>query len=112
MAAVLERSIEKIARVTEKGQTTVPKQVRDVLGIAPGDNVAFVIMGSAVTLQRASVQENDPVVSSFLDFLAKDMTQRPYALESIPASLVARMRDLTAGVDSDPNGEIEGDVGL
>lgn len=32
-----------IARLTSKGQITIPKEIRDLLGIAPGDKLAFVV---------------------------------------------------------------------
>ena len=30
-----------VAKVTSKGQVTIPKQVRDKLGVGPGENVGF-----------------------------------------------------------------------
>ncbi len=38
------------ATITAKGQTTIPKSVRDRLGLAPGDRVEFVVQddGTAV----------------------------------------------------------------
>ncbi|MFB6142394.1 MAG: AbrB/MazE/SpoVT family DNA-binding domain-containing protein [Halorientalis sp.] len=30
-----------MTRVTEKGQVTIPKQIREALGIQPGDEVTF-----------------------------------------------------------------------
>jgi AbrB family looped-hinge helix DNA binding protein len=37
-------------RVTTKGQVTIPKEVREHLGIQPGSEVDFVISGDDVTL--------------------------------------------------------------
>ncbi len=39
-------------RVTEKGQVTIPKPIRDKLGIGPGSEVAFVDRGEFVELVR------------------------------------------------------------
>lgn len=39
-------------RVTEKGQVTIPKTIRDKLGIGPGSEVAFVERGEAVILEK------------------------------------------------------------
>jgi len=33
------------SNMTSKGQVTVPKEIRDLLGLKPGDRVAFVIEG-------------------------------------------------------------------
>ncbi len=48
------------ARVTSKGQITVPKAVRDRLGIRPGDELLFDIHGNRVEViprRRQSVAE-------------------------------------------------------
>jgi len=40
------------ARVTSKGQVTVPKAVRDALGITEGDQVVFRVEGNRAVLAR------------------------------------------------------------
>jgi antitoxin PrlF len=40
------------AKVTSKGQVTVPKVVRDTLGIKDGDEVIFRVEGNRVVLAR------------------------------------------------------------
>jgi AbrB family looped-hinge helix DNA binding protein len=40
------------ARVSSKGQVTLPKVVRDALGIADGDQVIFRLEGRRATLAR------------------------------------------------------------
>ncbi len=37
-------------RVTTKGQVTIPKEIRDVLGIRPGTEVEFRLVGSEARL--------------------------------------------------------------
>jgi len=39
-------------RVTSKGQVTIPKEIRDALGIEPGDEVAFEQTESGYELQK------------------------------------------------------------
>lgn len=39
-------------RVTEKGQVTIPKPIRDKLGIGPGSEVEFVERDDAVFLEK------------------------------------------------------------
>lgn len=39
-------------RVTTKGQVTIPKEIRDELGIEPGDEVLFERTESGYTLQK------------------------------------------------------------
>ena len=42
------------ARVTSKGQVTVPKAVREALGIHEGDEVVFRVEGSRAVLARTA----------------------------------------------------------
>jgi antitoxin PrlF len=44
--------MDAAARVTSKGQVTVPKAVRDALGIKAGDEVVFRVEGNRATLAR------------------------------------------------------------
>jgi antitoxin PrlF len=44
--------VDAAARVTSKGQVTVPKVVRDALGIKTGDQVVFRVEGKRAVLAR------------------------------------------------------------
>lgn len=45
-----------MSQVTSKGQTTIPKHIRDYLGIKPGEsNVDFVIVDNHVELVNKSI---------------------------------------------------------
>jgi AbrB family looped-hinge helix DNA binding protein len=44
--------MDAAARITSKGQVTVPKAVRDVLGIKEGDQVVFRVEGKRAVLAR------------------------------------------------------------
>jgi antitoxin PrlF len=44
--------MEIAARMSSKGQITVPKAVRDALGIGEGDNVVFRVEGNRAVLAR------------------------------------------------------------
>ena len=43
------------ARVMSKGQVTIPKHVREVLGIESGDRVTFVVEGDRVRVLNSAV---------------------------------------------------------
>lgn len=38
------------SRITSKGQTTLPKPVREALGVKPGDRVRYLIIGDEVRI--------------------------------------------------------------
>ncbi len=44
--------MDAAAKVTSKGQVTVPKSVRDALGIKEGDEVVFRVEGNRAVLAR------------------------------------------------------------
>ncbi|MCO6391354.1 AbrB/MazE/SpoVT family DNA-binding domain-containing protein [Aliihoeflea aestuarii] len=46
-------------RVTEKGQVTIPKAIRDHLGIKPGMEVDFVQDGSGARVVRVASNRSD-----------------------------------------------------
>ena len=43
------------AKVMAKGQITIPKDVRTVLGVANGDRVTFVVEGNTVKLVNSAI---------------------------------------------------------
>jgi AbrB family looped-hinge helix DNA binding protein len=47
-----ENALEAAAKVTSKGQVTVPKAVREALGINDGDEVIFRVEGNRAVLAR------------------------------------------------------------
>lgn len=40
------------ATLTSKGQTTIPKQVRDALGMRAGDRITFTLLADGAVLMR------------------------------------------------------------
>jgi antitoxin PrlF len=44
--------VDAAAKITSKGQVTVPKAVRDALGIKEGDEVVFRVEGTRAVLAR------------------------------------------------------------
>ncbi len=110
--AVLERT----STITAKGQITLPRDVRRVLGVSMGSRVRFSVQDdNTVTVERADSgddESSDPAVDAFLSFLAKDMESHPESISALSPALVDRIAGLIEGVDVDPDEEIEGEVAL
>lgn len=43
------------AKVMAKGQVTIPKDVREVLGVSNGDRVSFIVEGNTVRIVNSAV---------------------------------------------------------
>ena len=98
--------IEETSKVTAKGQTTVPKSVRQALGIRSGDQIAYRLDESGtVCLVRHEAQTEDSAVDVFLAFLSNDMKAHPQAITAMSDETADRLRALAAGVDVDLEGD-------
>ncbi len=58
------------AKLTSKGQVTIPKAVRDSLGVRPGDEILFVNDGGVLTLRRVFNPEGLLKYKGYLKHLA------------------------------------------
>src|SRR5690606_35237733 len=59
-------TLEEFSTITAKGQTTIPKSVRQALGVDYGGKIAFRVDEHGVSVRRADVEHEDPVIDSFL----------------------------------------------
>ena len=46
-------------QVTEKGQVTIPKRLRDATGILPGSRVSFTLSGGKIIIQKTGMGTDD-----------------------------------------------------
>jgi antitoxin PrlF len=106
------RIFEEISTITSKGQTTVPKHVRQALGLSGGDHIAFRVDETGVTVRRADETRDDPAIASFLSFLSNDIRDNPDKLRAFPTSLAKHIASLVKDVEFDPDAEIDGEVEL
>jgi antitoxin PrlF len=58
------------AKVTSKGQTTIPKEVREALGLEPGDLILW-----EVAEGRAVVRRVEPMDLAYLKALEESLTE-------------------------------------
>lgn len=105
-------AIEEVCTITAKGQTTVPKAIRQALGVGYGGRIAFRVEGGTVSVHAVAELEEDPALAPFLALLERDFAARPEALVPLTPELAARMAAATEGVAVDLDSPIEGEVAL
>ena len=50
--------------LTSKGQTTIPKEIRDELGMKPGDRMTFTLMPDATVVMRVKSKSINDLAGS------------------------------------------------
>ena len=94
-------TIELESTLTDRYQTTVPDAVRRALKLSKRDRIRYLVQSNgSVLLQRAD-EPSDPVLESFLEFMAQDITTHPQHIRAIDTALAHRMRTLSKGVTVD-----------
>jgi antitoxin PrlF len=105
------QTIHEVATITSKGQITLPKSIRQALGVDSGGKVAFDLRESQVVVSRAeAVPHEDPAIAGFLALLEKDIRSGRH-ITALPEDL-ARSMLAALKYPADLNEEIEGDVTL
>ena len=108
--------VEEVCTITAKGQTTVPKAIRQALGVGYGGKIAFRVEDGQVTVHAQPDADEDPALAPFLAVLAADMAVRPDAVRPIPESLLDQLDSIAAEMGAmgevDLDAPIEGDSGL
>ena len=88
--------------LTDRYQTTVPDAVRKALHLGKREKIRYTIQpDGSVLLSRADQTEADPVLGSFLTFLANDIQANPQPLKAASPELVARIQSLVGAIDVD-----------
>ncbi len=52
-----------VSSVTTKGQVTIPKEIREALGIREGDKIVFVIEGERAVIRKAAGEKLSEILS-------------------------------------------------
>lgn len=76
------------AKVMSKGQVTIPKDVRRVLGVESGDKVTFIVEGNVVRVVNAAAYAMQVLQQQ----MAGQAQEAGIASEEDVAALVASMR--------------------
>ena len=103
--------IQEVATMTAKGQITLPRTVRQALGVDVGARVAFELHEDGqIVVSRADTEHEDPAIAAFLDLLAGDI-QAGRHVRTIPEDLARDMLE-HAGREPGPDEDIDGAVDL
>jgi len=85
--------IREVTTVTSKGQITLPKSIRQALGIGVGGKVAFELRGAEVVVTRVDDERHeDPAITAFLALLEKDI-RAGKNITTLPEDLARTMVD-------------------
>lgn len=101
--------IHEVATVTSKGQITLPKPIRQALGVTIGGKVAFDLRGGKVVVTRAEEAEHeDPAIEAFLGVLEQDIRAGKHIRtlpEELAQAMLANARH-TVNLDEAIDGEV------
>lgn len=104
-------TIREQATITSKGQITLPKPIRQALGVDAGGKVDFELREDGqVVVSRSDVEHDDPAIGAFLDLLARDI-QAGRHVRDLPQDLTRAMCE-QAGRRANLDEDIDGDVAL
>ena len=105
-------AIRKVATITAKGQITLPKPIRQALGVDFGGKVAFDLHGTQVVVTRVEDESHeDPAIGIFLALLKKDI-ESGRRITTLPERLARSMLSAIKKPVDLKKVEIEGDVAL
>ena len=103
--------IEETSTITAKGQTTVPKTVRQALGVGYGGKIVFRVENGRVTVSNPAVDHRDHALGSFLKLVEADISAGRN-VQDLPKQTLASLRRILKQVDVDLEEALEGVVDL
>ncbi len=77
------------AKVMAKGQVTIPKDVREVLGVSNGDRVSFIVEGNTVRIVNSAVY----AMQILQQEMAGEAERTGIASDDDVVALIKKMRD-------------------
>ena len=104
-------AIHETATLTSKGQITLPKPIRQALGVDAGGKVVFDLEDDGqIVVRRADAEHEDPAIGAFLNLLTHDL-EAGRNIQGLPEDLARAMLQ-HANHDANLTDEIDGDVAL
>ncbi|MCL2898777.1 type II toxin-antitoxin system PrlF family antitoxin [Brenneria tiliae] len=103
--------IHELATITSKGQITLPKPIRQALGVDAGGKVAFELQeDGSIVVSRVDAEHEDPAIGAFLSLLARDIEAGRH-VHGLPEDL-ARAMLANVGHGASMDEDIDGEVAL
>lgn len=62
-----------MSKLTKKGQVTIPKKIREEIGLKPGDRVEFVKKDHEIEIFK---KQKEDVIEKYKGFLGKGKTEK------------------------------------
>lgn len=75
-----------MARVTSKLQVSIPKRIADEYGIAPGDEIEFVLSGGSIRVVRAGKRVSTPTTAERLELFDRATARQKARQRANPRS--------------------------
>lgn len=101
-------NVREVATLTSKGRITLPRSIRQALGVDTGGKVAFDLRDGAVVVSRADAEHEDPAIAAFLNLLVRDI-EAGRNVRGLPADLAHTMLE-HAGHSVVPGDDVDEDV--
>ncbi|CEP67424.1 AbrB-like domain [Moorella glycerini] len=97
-----------IAKISSKGQVTIPAEIRKFLGVTPGTHLRFVIRGNTVQIEKGgqgiAALKGSVLVAGEQDFLAV----RQHAMGEVASEIAGEGKDVYRNIFSWRVGNIKG----
>ena len=103
--------IEETCTITAKGQTTVPKAVRQALGVDYGGKITYRVEDGHVTVLNPAGEHHDPALLAYLGLIEKDIA-RNGNVRDLPPAMVKAMKRAIRDVHVDLDQPLEGETAL
>ena len=106
------KPIREVATLTSKGQITLPKPIRQALGVDAGGKLAFNFTGDRVVVTRVADEPHvDPAITHFLAMLENDIASGKN-VRNLPRDLAKAMASTIKASRQNKDDDISGDVEL
>lgn len=90
------------AKVTKRGQTTVPAYVRKALNVTPAEGrIVYRVLRDGSVILTKKEGPGDPIIAKFLDFIAKDTLENLGSLRPVTPEWLSGLQQLVDGVKFD-----------